>query len=145
MNPTAGRILLSLSAAYRPHDIMSFVTANAIQHIAESLSVSKVTQDASRALAPHIDVRLREIVQVQDIENPTVSSNESWTALLHEEDLCTRVKPYQSVRPTQEASKFSRHSKKSSLSSEDVNNALRFYNCQVMLISSPDPRGKLAQ
>ena len=99
MNPTAGRILLSLSPTYRLHGVMSFVTANAIKHIAESLSVSEVTQDASRALAPHIDVRLREIVQVQDIENPTVSSNESWTALLHEEDLCKRVKPLSICSP----------------------------------------------
>ena len=43
---------------------MSFVTATAVQHIAESLAISNVTQDASKALAPHIDVRLREIVQV---------------------------------------------------------------------------------
>lgn len=31
----------------------------------------------------------------------------------------------------QEASKYSRHAKRSLLTSEDINNALRFYNCEV--------------
>ena len=31
----------------------------------------------------------------------------------------------------QEASKFSRHSKRSFLTSQDINNALRFHNCEV--------------
>lgn len=43
---------------------MSFVTVAAVQQIAESLTVTKLSQDASKALAPHIDVRLREIIQV---------------------------------------------------------------------------------
>lgn len=55
---------------------MSFVTATAVQHIAESLAISKVTQDASKALAPHVDVRLREIVQVEAFNtNPSSQSS----------------------------------------------------------------------
>lgn len=43
---------------------MTAISATAIQNVAESLATSKVTQEASKALAPHMDVRLREIIQV---------------------------------------------------------------------------------
>ena len=43
---------------------MSFVKPSTIQQLAESLAIQNITEDAAKALAPHIDVRLREIIQV---------------------------------------------------------------------------------
>lgn len=43
---------------------MSCVQPEAILRIAESLDVPKVSTDAAKALAPHMDVRLKEIIQV---------------------------------------------------------------------------------
>ena len=43
---------------------MSCIQPEAILRVAESLAVPKVSNEAAKALAPHIDVRLREIIQV---------------------------------------------------------------------------------
>ena len=44
---------------------MSFVKPSSIQLLAESLAVPKLSSDSAKALAPHVDVRLREIVQAR--------------------------------------------------------------------------------
>lgn len=43
---------------------MGFVQPSTVHQLAESLAVPNLSEDAAKALAPHIDVRLREIVQV---------------------------------------------------------------------------------
>lgn len=43
---------------------MSTVQPQTISVIAESVAVARLGDDAAKALAPHVDVRLREVVQV---------------------------------------------------------------------------------
>ncbi|BDA47338.1 Transcription initiation factor TFIID subunit 6 [Coccomyxa sp. Obi] len=65
---------------------MSLLSKSIVQAFAESVAVGEVTAEAADALAPHLEVRLREIIQ--------------------------------------DASKFMRHSKRHTLSTEDINSAL---------------------
>ncbi|CAL8472209.1 g11751 [Coccomyxa elongata] len=65
---------------------MSLLSKSIVQAFAESVAVGDVTPEAADALAPHLEVRLREIIQ--------------------------------------DASKFMRHSKRHTLSTEDINSAL---------------------
>ena len=46
---------------------MSCIRPEAILRIAESLAVPKVSAEAAKSLAPHIDVRLRELIQVSSL------------------------------------------------------------------------------
>ena len=43
---------------------MSFVKTSTVHAIAQSLEVSSVNEEAAKALAPDVEYRLREIVQV---------------------------------------------------------------------------------
>lgn len=42
----------------------SFITHASIQAIAHSLDIPKLSDEAAKALAPDVDYRLREIIQV---------------------------------------------------------------------------------
>lgn len=44
---------------------MATVQPQTIHAIAESVAVGRLSDDAAKALAPHVDVRLREIVQAR--------------------------------------------------------------------------------
>ena len=44
---------------------MATVQPQTIHAIAESVAVGRLSNDAAKALAPHVDVRLREIVQAR--------------------------------------------------------------------------------
>ena len=65
---------------------MSSLTPTLVQGIADSLDFGSLSSDAAESLAPHLEVRLREIIQ--------------------------------------DALKFMRHSKRHTLSPDDVNSAL---------------------
>eukprot|EP00884_Botryococcus_braunii_P019297 jgi/Botrbrau1/6050/Bobra.0042s0033.1 len=71
---------------------MSFVQPSTVQLIAESVDVPPCSNEAAKALAPHVDMRLREIVQ--------------------------------------DAAKFMRHSKRDTLSTDDINRAMRLRNVE---------------
>ena len=47
---------------------MSFVQTSNVHAIAQSLEVGSITEEAAKALAPDVEYRLREIVQVSDID-----------------------------------------------------------------------------
>ena len=44
---------------------MATVQPQTVHAIAESVAVGRLSDDAAKALAPHVDVRLREIVQAR--------------------------------------------------------------------------------
>lgn len=44
---------------------MSFLDADRMKVLAESLDIDRLSNPAAKALAPHIEVRLREVVQVR--------------------------------------------------------------------------------
>lgn len=43
---------------------MSFLTADRVRVLAETLETERLSNPAARVLAPHVEVRLREVVQV---------------------------------------------------------------------------------
>ena len=81
---------------------MSSVTPTLVQGIAGSLDFGSLSPDAAESLAPHLEVRLREIIQ--------------------------------------DALKFMRHSKRHTLSPDDVNSALIAKSREV----SHDPPSNLS-
>jgi transcription initiation factor TFIID subunit 6 len=46
---------------------MSFITPGTVQAIAHSLDIPQLSDDAAKALAPDVEYRLREVIQVQSI------------------------------------------------------------------------------
>ena len=102
---------------------MSFVQPPSIQLLAESLAVPKLSSDSAKALSPHVDVRLREVVQAR-----------SRSLGLQCKTIFCALPGGDVAKPavlTQEACKFSRHSKRTTLTTEDINNALRLRNVEV--------------
>ena len=106
---------------------MSFVQPSSIQLLAESLAVPKLSSDSAKALAPHIDVRLREVVQAR-FTSLGLQRITTFCAGLQRSLVGDIAKP---AVLTQEACKFSRHSKRTTLTTEDINNALRLRNVEV--------------
>ena len=49
---------------------MSFLGADRVQVFAEGLEVEQLSNAAAKVLAPHIEVRLREVVQVRQCSAP---------------------------------------------------------------------------
>lgn len=95
-----------------------------IHVIAESVAVGQLSDEAAKALAPHVDVRLREVVQVRFIALHVVS------IILYKQSVRGA---YVLQRGKQDAAKFMRHAKRGTLTTEDINNALRLRNVQVCL------------
>lgn len=94
---------------------MSFVTPETIQAIAHSINIPKLSQEAAKALGPDVEFRLRELIQVHC--NYVDSSG----------GYVFDRKPSM----VQDAQKFARHSRRSSVTTTDVNNALRMRNAEV--------------
>ena len=46
---------------------MSFIDPSAIQAIAHSVEVAKLSDEAARTLAPDVEYRLREVIQVKSL------------------------------------------------------------------------------
>lgn len=78
---------------------MGSLTPTLVHALAESLQFGSLSKDAAESLAPHLEVRLREIIQ--------------------------------------DALKFMRHSKRHTLSPEDINNALITKSKEVCSTPSP--------
>ena len=100
---------------------MATVQPQTIHAIAESVAVGRLSDDAAKALAPHVDVRLREIVQARAVCKGT--------RLIPCYDLLADY-----VRHSQDAAKLMRHAKRGVLTTEDVNNTLRLRNVQVFAL-----------
>ncbi|GIL82888.1 hypothetical protein Vretimale_8389 [Volvox reticuliferus] len=82
---------------------MSFITPAAVKAIALSVDVTRLTEDAAKALAPDVEYRLREIIQ--------------------------------------DALKFARHCKRTKLTTQDINNAMRLRNLEPLhgFLGNNDP------
>ena len=78
---------------------MGSLTPTLVQALAESLQFGSLSKDAAESLAPHLEVRLREIIQ--------------------------------------DALKFMRHSKRHTLSPDDINSVLIAKSKEVCSASSP--------
>lgn len=56
--------MLWLGIAVHCHcDTMSFITPATVQSIANSLDITRISDDAAKALAPDVEYRLREVIQ----------------------------------------------------------------------------------
>ncbi|GIL54913.1 hypothetical protein Vafri_10610, partial [Volvox africanus] len=82
---------------------MSFITPAAVKAIALSVDVTRLTEEAAKALAPDVEYRLREIIQ--------------------------------------DALKFARHCKRTKLTTQDINNAMRLRNIEPLygFLGNNDP------
>lgn len=70
---------------------MSFVQASTVLAIAQSLEVGTVSEEAAKALAPDVEYRLRETVQVLVVENVPVC-NKAYHCTQATYPLCRRLK-----------------------------------------------------
>jgi len=73
---------------------MSVISLNSIRNIAETVGIAKLSDDISKALAPDVEYRIRDLLQ--------------------------------------EAINFMKHSKRTTLTTEDFNNALRIRNLETL-------------
>ena len=112
--------------------------ADRIKVFAETLDIEEISSAAAKALAPHIEVRLREVVQVSQaaLAFITVESTPFRVAtrshgFYERLQACRSFDLVSCTACLQEASKFARHSKRSRLTTEDVNNALKLRNVEV--------------
>ncbi|GLI67285.1 hypothetical protein VaNZ11_011470 [Volvox africanus] len=82
---------------------MSFITPATVKAIALSVDVTRLTEEAAKALAPDVEYRLREIIQ--------------------------------------DALKFARHCKRTKLTTQDINNAMRLRNLEPLygFLGNNDP------
>ncbi len=92
---------------------MSLLSKSIVQAFAESVAVGDLAPEAADALGPHLEVRLREIIQVFFPETNVLSVPIGFCSVSNT--------PYAVL---QDASKFMRHSKRHTLSTEDINSAL---------------------
>ena len=70
---------------------MSFVQAATVLAIAQSLEVGTVSEEAAKALAPDVEYRLRETVQVLVVKSATVC-NKACHCTGATRPLCSRLK-----------------------------------------------------
>ena len=118
---------------------MSFVQPEALQVIADSVGISKLSADAAKVLAPDVEYRLREIIQARslDVHNILVLPSYLHLRLMIASSVycenTTSVIACNLCR-LQEAVKFKRHSKRTALTTDDISHALRLRNVQACLI-----------
>lgn len=98
---------------------MSFISPALIDAVAQSIDIPQLSGEAAKALAPDVEYRLRELVQV--CVQPCLTSCREWKNT-DERDIFGRW---------QDAKKFARHSRRLKITTEDVNNALRMRNAEV--------------
>lgn len=95
---------------------MMMVTKESIEVIAQSIGLSTLSPDVSAALAPDVEYRVREVMQVRLI---------SFTfSYLH-------FPPSLDFSHLQEAIKCMRHARRTTLMAHDVDSALHFRNLEV--------------
>jgi hypothetical protein len=94
---------------------MAAITGDIVRGLAESMGHSGISDDVHALLAPDLEVRLREIIQV------------------HIFGLQLNLSPHQSALGIsfQDACKFARHGKRRSVTHADFNRALRLRNVEV--------------
>lgn len=97
---------------------MSIIHPSAIKAIAHSVDIPRLSDEAAKVLAPDVEYRLREVVQVRMLPSLTA---ECYSSRL------------QNALLSQEALKFAKHAKRTTLTTEDINNALRLRNVEVGL------------
>jgi transcription initiation factor TFIID subunit 6 len=99
---------------------MSFIQPAAISAIAHSVDVPRLSDEAAKALAPDVEYRLREIIQVHSQLETATGSH-----------LAIHAPLFNLSRPPQEAQKFAKHAKRTAVTTEDIKQALRLRNADV--------------
>lgn len=92
-----------------------------MQIIAQSINIPNLSDEAAQALAPDVDYRLREIIQVRTSRAPSSCRHSP-----HETPDAADC-----ARTSQEAMKCMSHSKRTTLKTIDIDHALRLKNIEV--------------
>eukprot|EP00955_Chlamydomonas_euryale_P083858 363897-Chlamydomonas_euryale.AAC.13 len=117
----------------------AYITPASIQAIAHSIDIPKLSDDAARALSPDVDYRLREIIQARLHDACLIIATDSgmktgamraWRLTI----VACGVGPHPGLHGTQDAKKFAHHARRTKLTIEDINAALRERNVEVRTV-----------
>lgn len=117
----------------------SYITPATVQAIAHSLDIPHLSDEAAKALAPDVEYRLREVIQVRRSSGRAAALHPLLPLLAaalpassaHPPACTSPTLRYPPLSTPQEALKFAKHAKRVRLTTEDVNNALRLKNAEV--------------
>lgn len=62
---------------------MSFVQAPSLQALADSMGVPKLSDEAAKALAPDVEYRMRDIIQVQRLQTLPMNEMNNFNVSTH--------------------------------------------------------------